>query len=291
MIVQFRTIETGSQYPIDERKTAICHRYNSILVALNRVLLSVSIGIDVQLNVVEHPVDGLDILETLVLGDFILYRLDKNLTVGDGRGISYKFAEQARIDTDLLLLAYKIDNLVKRTDAVKTTVISYKVGRRAEFDAVGIAVSSDALQLVPSQVIDHRTLRMTHKDIVDSVVRMHNRYRDIVGISVVDKVLDYRATLVFIQQADTGRADRAFLDTKTVKQLDSLNQSRNPQCRFALDEFELMIFNYLKSGVTDVNLIVEQAQTSISNIMYALSSLEGKGLVTSLPGGTYKINI
>jgi len=58
-----------------------------------------------------------------------------------------------------------------------------------------------------------------------------------------------------------------------------------------LDEFELMIFNYLKSGVTDVNLIVEQAQTSISNIMYALSSLEGKGLVTSLPGGTYKINI
>ena len=108
-----------------------------------------------------------------------------------------------------------------------TSITSYKIGRRAEFDTVGIAVASDALQLVPSQVIDRRALRMTHKDIVGRVVRVHNRYRDIVGISVVDKVLDYRTTLVFIQQTDTSRADSAFLDTKTVKQLDSLNQARN----------------------------------------------------------------
>ena len=74
--------------------------------------------------------------------------------------------------------------------------------------------------------------------------------------------------LVFIQQADTGRADRAFLDTKTVKQLDSLNQSRNPQCRFATSNGGLQRDSFLdKSSDSRFKAFQERILGNVAEIV------------------------
>ncbi len=56
-----------------------------------------------------------------------------------------------------------------------------------------------------------------------------------------------------------------------------------------MDEYEILVFNVLQTGETDIDAIKERTNMPIGNVTYALSSLETKGVIKSSPGGKYKI--
>lgn len=112
-----------------------------------------------------------------------------------------------------------------------------------------------------------------------------------IPIASLTTVVDYYKP-VFGDQINDNIPEHMLIFSK-VEDADS-EESKYELKRIAvkhLDEYELMVFNILQSGATDVDTIIEKTNLPPSYVMPAITGLEAEGLIESHLGNQYKIKI
>ncbi len=113
---------------------------------------------------------------------------------------------------------------------------------------------------------------VTLRDIVDYYKPI---YGDIINDDIPDHMITFPSFLQFQQENEKEEETYDFKRVVTKH----------------LDEYERAVFELIQSGLTNGDHIIEKSNISSSDAMYALSSLEGKGLITAYPGNNYKIKM